>query len=158
MLWFGRAPETTAPPEATAPPQPPAATGQVDDGAEEMEVVGVARRSPTAPMPGSQELDDALAALEAAAAPSPPEIEETGDDEWPPPVGADVTDLSDEADVTDALETPEQDDAHTAGVESGHAGDVDAVLGQPAGLLPSVRPAPTPASRAYRRLRRIFPG
>jgi hypothetical protein len=28
----------------------------------------------------------------------------------------------------------------------------------PAGLLPSVRPPATSASRAYRRLRRIFPG
>jgi hypothetical protein len=123
MLWFGTAAE------------------ELEAGADEMEVVGTSRPQPSeaAPMPGSQELDDALAALEALAhpvvgaeaAPVPPE----SSDEPRPPVGG-------PADPAVVEERPPADR-----------------LVPPVGTVTSLtRPSATPASRAYRRLRRIFPG
>ena len=123
MLWFGTAPEE---PEA---------------GADEMEVVGAARppTSGTAPMPGSQELDDALAALEALAHPGSSEVArpatpESSDEPWPPTIEAEAPAAAEERMPADRLVPP--------------VGTVTSLT----------RPSATPASRAYRRLRRIFPG
>jgi hypothetical protein len=123
MLWFGRQP---APPPAGPAEEPPAADeGPADDGASEMEMAGSGHH---AQMPGSQELEDALAALNAlgtersepASTASPDEpVEETAAEAWP------------RADTS----------AWTPPREASEA-----------------RAAVTPASRAYRRLRRIFPG
>ena len=126
MLWFGQATQE-------AP---------VDEGADEIESVGAAPRSAAAPVPGSQELDDALAALEALSrgtttTPDPPS-EPSADESWPP---APATQGSPVDAVAAPPELDVSDDTNT-----------------PAGLLPSVRPPATSASRAYRRLRRIFPG
>lgn len=115
MLWFGTAPEE---PEA---------------GADEMEMVGAARSpaSEPAPMPGSQELDEALAALDALAHPAPAEVAapaQPGPPEEPWPSAAEDRPPADRP-------VP------------------------PVGTVTSLtRPSATPASRAYRRLRRIFPG
>jgi hypothetical protein len=123
MLWFGTAPEE---PEA---------------GADEMEVVGAARppTNATAPMPGSQELDDALAALEALAHPSSSEVAmpaapESSDEPWPPAIEPEEPVAAEERFPADRLVPP--------------VGTVTSLT----------RPSATPASRAYRRLRRIFPG
>lgn len=129
MLWFGRTP----PGASDASPS--------DVGADEMEVVGGQARSGPAPMPGSQELDDALAALDAlappAAAPPATPIAEPGEDEderWPPSVAAEPSE------APARVDEPE-------------------LPGEGAGSLTSLtRPSAAPATRAYRRLRRIFPG
>jgi hypothetical protein len=123
MLWFGRQP---APPPAEPAEEPPVAgEGAADDGASEMEVAGSGHRGG---MPGSQELADALTALNAlgrvqaqpASADSPDGPDkETAAEAWP------------RAD-TSAWPPPRDVSPHQA--------------------------AATPASRAYRRLRRIFPG
>jgi hypothetical protein len=123
MLWFGRQP---APPPAEPADEPTVSgDGAADDGANEMEVAGSGHR---AQMPGSQELEDALTALNALGAerPAPAStdsavepVEETAAASWP------------RAD-TSAWPPPRDASAHQA--------------------------AATPASRAYRRLRRIFPG
>jgi hypothetical protein len=125
MLWFGRAPEPAGP--------------QDEDAADEIETAGAVRRiEADESLPGSSELDDALAALDALArgstpdAPAAPEPEAPPDEEWPPAPGTAST-LPDTVDEERADPT--------------------------AGSLTSLtRPVPTPASRAYRRLRRIFPG
>ena len=127
MLWFGHGPQDAA----------------VDEGADEMESVGAAPRSAPAPVPGSKELDEALAALEALSrstttTPDPPS-EPSAEESWPP---AHATQAS-PVDASAAL--PELDVSDDTSSSS-------------AGLLPSVRPPATSASRAYRRLRRIFPG
>lgn len=127
MLWFGQAPD--------------AAT---DEGADEIEVVGAAHRSGPAPMPGSQELDDALAALDALSQGGTAASDRTSDEGWPPAVGTDDRPI-------DAVATPPPT------MSSEPTAD-DAPSTSPPGLLPSVRPPATSASRAYRRLRRIFPG
>ena len=126
MLWFGQGPQDAA----------------VDEGADEIESVGAANRSAAAPVPGSRELDEALAALDALsrAPTTAPDSrsEPSADESWPP--------------------APSQDspvDAIGAPAEFGAADDTSS---SSAGLLPSVRPPATSASRAYRRLRRIFPG
>ena len=59
MLWFGRTPPTKS---ADVP----------DAGADEIEIVGATRRSARGPLPGSQELDEAMAALDALAPPDVP--------------------------------------------------------------------------------------
>jgi hypothetical protein len=56
MLWFGRTPPTRS-------------QDVQDAGADEIEIVGANPRSARAPLPGSQELDEALAALDALAPP-----------------------------------------------------------------------------------------
>ena len=119
MLWFGRRPDRSA---STAWP--------VEDAAAEMEVASTGRRGPVEPgaptaIPGSDELQSALAALDAV--PSQRELT---------------------ADV--APDTPQ-------------AAPNPAALSPRIPSAPAQSPAPTgelrsPASRAYRRLRRIFPG
>jgi hypothetical protein len=124
MLWFGN--------------QPPADVADPGTGADEMEVVG--SQPPPAPptpkiLPGSRELDEALAALDALAGrPRPveraaPTAGATADRAWPT------------ADRPPTAPVP----ARPAPLTSRAAAE------QP--RLPT-----TPASRAYRRLRRIFPG
>jgi hypothetical protein len=136
MPWFGRARQPTEHAEPSGP------TEHVDEGADEIEVIGAATPRPEpAPMPGSRELDDALAALDSAGQPAPEASPGTADQEWPPSVDSDLSELSTDVEVT-AFDAP----------PPGAAG------GPSAGLLPSVRPQTTSASRAYRRLRRIFPG
>ena len=123
MLWFGQAPDATT-----------------DEGADEIEMVGAAHRSGPAPMPGSQELDDALAALDALSQGGSPASEAIADEGWSPAVGTDDRPIDA---VATSQPTPPAEDAPST---------------SPSGLLPSVRPPDTSASRAYRRLRRIFPG
>lgn len=136
MLWFGRAPQPSEHSDAIGP------MGHVDEGADEIEVIGAAAPRPEpAPIPGSRELDDALAALDAVAQPAPDASPGTADQEWPPTVDADIPELSTDVEVTAR-------DAPPPSARGGPSG----------GLLPSVRPQTTSASRAYRRLRRIFPG
>jgi hypothetical protein len=131
MLWFGR-----RPPSADDMPAP-------DSGADEMEVAGAQPRAGASPLPGSQELDDALAALDALAPPVAPIPEEPladaradeEDDSWPPAVGRESS----------APPQVPEDEAE--------------LPIRPAGTLTSLtRPSTTSATRAYRRLRRIFPG
>ena len=128
MLWFGQAPQEAA----------------ADEGADEIEVVGAAHRSGPAPMPGSRELDDALAALDALsqAATGPPE---------PPPEEGRPQAVTTEDQPIGEVATP-QPIAPSQSIADEPVGTT------PSGLLPSVRPPATSASRAYRRLRRIFPG
>jgi hypothetical protein len=136
MLWFGRTPPETRQEASSAP--------SAGTGADEMEIVGAQPRSEAAPLPGSDELDDALAALDAlgptAATPDQPvaAAEPIGKDEeeaWPPAVGTEV-----------GSGPPAPDDEPDA-------------PGLAVGSLTSLtRPSATPATRAYRRLRRIFPG
>ena len=125
MLWFGRTPAAES------------AATSVDAGADEMEIVGAQERSEPAELPGSRELDDALAALDALAPAAPTAAEDPRRDEdesWPP---ASET-------VTAPIPGPE---------------DEPEVPASTAGSLTSLtRPPTTPATRAYRRLRRIFPG
>jgi hypothetical protein len=130
MLWFGRSPDDAS-------------------GASEMEVATSGRRTsdevsqPEPKMPGASDLDQALAALRAVAgrgdeppeqAAEPPEQgasepEDAEADEWPP------------RPVTVGEAVPGQ---------------------QPSQATPTFAPGgastTSPASRAYRRLRRIFPG
>jgi hypothetical protein len=131
MLWFGRTPPV-------ASPAPPPGTG-----ADEIDVVGAQRRSGPAPLPGSQELDDALAALDALAPPEARTVTEepaqdatVGDDDdaWPPAVG------------TEQTAPPVAEDK--PGTPAGAVGSLTSLT----------RPSATSATRAYRRLRRIFPG
>ena len=128
MLWFGRAPE----PDAAESP-----------GADEMEVVGNAAR-PSIPsgqpagLPGGPELHEALSALEALARGAPPPAKAAPADApgWPREPGMG----SPEASPAAAVPAPAQ-------------------LTPPPMPAPAPEPdAPTPATRAYRRLRRIFPG
>jgi len=125
MLWFGRQP--AAPPADEPANAPPPVDEGADDGASEMEVAGSGRR---AAMPGSQELDEALAALDAVGrnrgepasdAPDEP-VEEMEPEAWP------------RADTSGWASPPPSSQPHPTPTQ------------------------PTPASRAYRRLRRIFPG
>ena len=133
MLWFGRAPQQSQPAEPSAPSE------DVDEGADEMEVVGAAAPRPQpAGVPGSRDLDDALAALNAVARPGP--ASGVADEGRPPAVDADLSAM--QAGTGVPLPVP----------------DAAAGTGRPTGLLASVRPQTTSASRAYRRLRRIFPG
>lgn len=121
MLWLGDVPDATR------------TDGGV--GADEMEVVGGSpRRKPLADLPGSSELDEAMAALDAiagrrpalAAEPEPPSAADS-EPERPPP-------------------SPAWPMADRSAASPSSAKVVDARL------------TSTPASRAYRRLRRIFPG
>jgi hypothetical protein len=111
VLWFGRSRGS-----------PAADAGDAD----EMEVAPTGRpgAAETAPLPGSHELEDALAALDAIARPS---AEAASAPQEPP------------------LEEPTADERATTDRPSTER-------------RAPLRPAPTPASRAYRRLRRIFPG
>jgi hypothetical protein len=131
MLWFGRTPP------AMAEESPP------DAGADEIEVVGPPSGGGPAHRPGSRELADALAALDALAPPTEatpatrtPAAEERGsqDESLPPTVGSEA------APLPTANEEPE--------LPAGAAGSLTSLT----------RPTAPPATRAYRRLRRIFPG
>jgi hypothetical protein len=139
MLWFGQ-----APPDAAA-----------DEGADEIEIVGAAHRSGPAPMPGSRELDDALAALDALSqggSTAPPEA--ISDEGWPRTVDAGDRPV-------DAVATPEPTTRQPTTPQPTTPAEPTAENASSTsspGLLPSVRPPATSASRAYRRLRRIFPG
>jgi len=129
MLWYGAEPtaRTVPPPDVTDP----------GTGADEMEVVG-SQPPPATPtpriLPGSRELDEALAALDALAGrtrtaePDAPTADATGDRAW-----------------------PTADRPPAAPVSARPAPLASRAAEQP--RLPT-----TPASRAYRRLRRIFPG
>ncbi len=120
MLWFGRRPGGSESAEWPA-----------EDAAGEMEVASTGRRPdadpPAAGMPGSQELDDALAALDAVG---PPRRQVAA---TPPPPGP----------------SPESAPSRTS------SSDVGTPPEPPTPQRTEVR---SPASRAYRRLRRIFPG
>jgi hypothetical protein len=116
VLWFGRT------------RQSPAAEPAGD--ADEMEVAPTGHRPGEASvLPGSQELDDAFAALEA--------LSRSAADQAHGPVAPGEAVRAEERDEPSA--SPPAD-----------APRREARVGRP--------PAPTPASRAYRRLRRIFPG
>lgn len=133
MLWYGTARESAIEP----------ASG----GAEEMEVVGGSTGRPDRPvLPGASELDEALAALDALAgrapAPASSEAEEAAPIERAAPEPAAQARSAPSAAVQPPPAKPE-------------------ALRRPGWPLADRPPAPsvsTPASRAYRRLRRIFPG
>jgi len=118
VLWFGRRPVDAS-------------------GADEMEVAGsgsahsAGDSSAATPLPGSEELDEAMAALEELTGRSegPPPREP---DEWPP-ASAGLAEPPDELATLRSLASPPR-------VTFG----------------PGARPG-SPATRAYRRLRRIFP-
>jgi hypothetical protein len=139
MLWFGRG------------GQEPAGAASTDEGADEMEVAGGGGGTEGRSMPGARELDDALAALDALArgteppAPSEPEP-------MPPPEPESEAETVVERVPPPSVPTWPVTDAPSPRVED------PSIPPEPA-----PRPAPdhasvTPASRAYRRLRRIFPG
>jgi len=109
MLWFGRRPAESS-------------------GADEMEVASGRDASVRSPLPGSQELDEAMVALDELTRRT--EAPEPGlPDEWPP---------------------------RSVGLAEPAAGASDPAM-RPRPTLPMGRPG-SPATRAYRRLRRIFPG
>jgi hypothetical protein len=128
MLWFGSRPDPSANMAWEADEH-----GAVDDAAAEIEVASTGRRGvpavepvphPEASVRGSQQVDDALAALDALAhrrpvpAPSP----------------------------------------HRPAPASAAAPPPNAPPPSTAAPAPGTPDADSPASRAYQRLRRIFPG
>jgi hypothetical protein len=115
VLWFGRRPDRA-----------PSTEWPSEDAAAEMEVASTGRRAtadpePATAMPGSQELREALAGLDAPAT-QRPEVTERPPASPSPPVRP------------------------SAPARSG-----------PASVPPQPGELRSPASRAYRRLRRIFP-
>ncbi len=148
MLWLGSA--------------PPSTSAEADEGADEMEAAGrLTSWPPRADLAGSRELDEALAALDVlaggtASAPSPesetpPADEPPPRDEPPPPAEPAAAPL--------AGREPEARPAWPAADRSMESRSPRAPLitSSRAGT-DAQRLSPTPASRAYRRLRRIFPG
>ncbi len=130
MLWFGSRPSEATPSDWPA-----------EDPASEMEIAatGSSRRAPGVPsLPGSDELDAALTAL-AHGGPSAAE-----DDE--------ATETDEADDDASAAETSSTTPPGPAAPASPTVAGTDSVLRSRQVELPS------PASRAYRRLRRIFPG
>jgi len=128
VLWFGRSPAGEA-------SDPPGAAG----GADEMEVAPTGRSGETAPrLPGGTELDDALTALDALSRSA---------GERPPPAMAEPP-ADEPSAATEAAEPqPEPDPEPRPATRPSSP--------------PPARPVPpttTTTSRAYRRLRRIFPG
>ena len=116
MLWFGRQPQASR-----------SAESRSEDAASEMEVASTGHRLRVSPeasaeLPGGEELDEALAGLDAVG--------------WQRA----STESAEVPRTTEAAEVPRKN-AEPAGISP-------AQLGEPSG----------PASRAYRRLRRIFPG
>jgi hypothetical protein len=149
VLWFGQEPEHVMP----------------DSGGDEAGPTP-ARRSSM--LPGSRELDEALAALDALAGTSPTSIETPGQEPAEPAPVATPDPASEDVDsAADDVEWPPSDrdapSAHRSGSESAGAEARPMAPGSaPGTLLREVRRPtalqPSPASRAYRRLRRIFPG
>jgi hypothetical protein len=149
VLWFGQEPEHVMP----------------DSGGDE---AGPAPARRSSMLPGSRELDEALAALDALAATSPKTIEIPGQEPAEPASVAPPDPASEDVDsAADDVGWPPSDrdapSAHRSPSESAGAEARPMPPGSaPGTLLREVRRPtavqPSPASRAYRRLRRIFPG
>ncbi|HEX2843789.1 MAG TPA: hypothetical protein VHP64_00935, partial [Candidatus Limnocylindria bacterium] len=134
MLWFGRQ------------AQEPAAASS-DQGADEMEVAGGGRGAEGRPMPGARELDDALAALDALARGTEP----------PAPAEPEPTPTPEPEAAIEPVARPPSPAWPVTDAPAGGAED-PWIPPEPAPGAASGRESVTPASRAYRRLRRIFPG
>ena len=135
MLWFGRG------------AQEPAATASPDEGAGEMEIAGGGRGAEGRPMPGARELDDALAALDALARGTEP----------PAPAEPEPTPTPEPEAAIEPVARPPAPAWPVIDAPAARAED-PWVPPEPAPGTGSDRASVTPASRAYRRLRRIFPG
>jgi hypothetical protein len=153
VLWFGQEPEQAMPPEARGT---------------DREKAGVDAGRPSI-LPGSRELDEALAALDALAGttPRPIEVPDARQESTtlPPVPPPDATDeVGSPAD--DVAWPPADRDIPSTGASSVEPPVVESRPvtpgSAPGTLLRDVRRStpvpPSPASRAYRRLRRIFPG
>ena len=139
MLWLGSGPGATA--------------ADSGDGADEMEVVGGSSGRPShADLPGSRELHEALAALDAIAGRTPPaaatepEAPPASVAPAPPPAPSPEPEPA-ERPAWPTVDRPASSSPPPWRVASSSLTDTGAQ-----------RPSSTPASRAYRRLRRIFPG
>jgi hypothetical protein len=142
MLWFGSAPEASS-----------AASG---DGADEMEMAGGSTSRPSrADLPGSRELDEALAALDALAGRTPPAA--TTEPQTPP--AAEPAPAPEPVSAPASEPQPEARPAWPMADRSvAHQSPRAPVIGPTSMGIDAQRLTSTPASRAYRRLRRIFPG
>jgi hypothetical protein len=141
MLWFGSAPE--------------AASAKAGAGAEEMEVAGgsTSRPSPVE-LPGSRELREALAALDVLAGRKPPAP--TAEPETPP--AAEPATNAGPASASASEPEPETRSAWpTADRSAAPQPGPGPRVASASTAFDAQRPSSTPASRAYRRLRRIFP-
>jgi hypothetical protein len=141
MLWFGTAPEATS--------------VEAGDGADEMEVAGGSTRRPShVDLPGSRELDEALAALDVLAGRTPPAP--TAETETPPDAERART-----AEPASAPASEPEPVARPAWPMTDRSAASQPRPGPRVASTPTAfdaqRPISTPASRAYRRLRRIFP-
>ena len=135
MLWLGAAPEAAAPTD----------TGE---GADEMEVIGGSpTRPPATGLPGSVELDEAMAALDAIAGRSPAHPAEPESPSAPEP----------EPEPAPKLEPAPPPASSPAWPMADRSAASAPAISSPPKVVDS-RLTSTPASRAYRRLRRIFPG
>lgn len=138
MLWFGMAPEAT-----------PAEAG---DGADEMEVAaGSTSRPSHVDLPGSRELDEALAALDILAGRTPPSPTAEPEAAEPTPTAEPASEPASEPEPEARPAWPTADRSASTHQRP------EPRVGSASTGFDALRPSSTTASRAYRRLRRIFP-